>query len=425
MVFFLNFRNLQNESVLHFAARGGHQEAALELLKRGANPNCRDTRGLTPLFVACRHGHMGIVALLLDYNCDVNSQDAQTGKTTLHWAIQHGSLEAVMELLDCGSDPNIKDRNWQTPFMLALSLGRRDILELLLHAGCHVTTTDSSHNTALHLASRDGQTDLIGLLVEAGIGVNIKGDRGLTPLMLASAGGYVSIVGLLLRYGANPDLMDRQRATALMYTILSTAPDTSCQDIVKILIRANCDLNQSANLRNMALESTILISDNVILEDRLYSPVEAAFLKGRAAIFMMLIRAGSEVVTFQCDKVQSMTEFKNLGADLKQRWYLLRCLQRERGRVKTLKQLCRRPLLLRLSRGSKVPIQQKLAKLPVSDQTKAFLNFADLEEIEGSYQSVTFREPKRREPHSRQSGYNEKVFASPFTGKSYNMLCTL
>ena len=399
----INCRNLMNESALHFAAKGGHQQALIELLQRGASPNCRDSKGLTPLFVACRSGHMKIVEILLEFNCDVNAQDAQTGKTPLHWSIQHGNLEVVMELLDAGVDPNIRDRNWQTPFMLALSLGRRDILELLLHAGCSVTNTDSSHNTALHLASRDGQTDLIGLLVDAGTGVDIKGERGLTPLMLASFGGYVSIVGLLLGYGAHPNLMDRYRSTALMYGILSTAPKTSCHEIVKMLVRANCDLDQCANLRNLVLDTpTQIMPDNVFLEDRLYSPMEAAFLKGKTALFMMLVRAGCDLHSFKCDRVQSVSEFKHLGADLKQRWYLLRCLQRERARIKPLKELCRKPLLRRLSCGADVPIQRKVAGLPLSDQLKSYLNFTDLDEVEDEF-NVTFREPKARSVGVRYS----------------------
>ena len=410
----INGRNLMNESALHFAAKGGHQQALIELLQRGASPNCRDSKGLTPLFVACRNGHMKIVEILLEFNCDVNAQDAQTGKTPLHWSIQHGNLEIVIELLDAGVDPNIRDRNWQTPFMLALNLGRRDILELLLHAGCNVTNTDSSHNTALHLASRDGQTDLIGLLVDAGTGVDVKGERGLTPLMLASFGGYVSIVGLLLGFGAHPDLMDRYRSTALMYNILSTAPKTSCHEIVKMLVRANCDLDQCANLRNLVLDTpTQIMPDNVFLEDRLYSPMEAAFLKGRTALFMMLVRAGCDLHSFKCDRVQSVSEFKQLGADLKQRWYLLRCLQRERGRIKPLKELCRKPLLRGLSHGADVPIQRKVAELPLSDQLKSYLNFTDLDEVENEF-NVTFRETKSKPVGVRYSDFDD-VFDYSYT----------
>ena len=410
----INGRNLMNESALHFAAKGGHQQALIELLQRGASPNCRDSKGLTPLFVACRNGHMKIVEILLEFNCDVNAQDAQTGKTPLHWSIQHGNLEVVIELLDAGVDPNIRDRNWQTPFMLALNLGRRDILELLLHAGCNVTNTDSSHNTALHLASRDGQTDLIGLLVDAGTGVDVKGERGLTPLMLASFGGYVSIVGLLLGFGAHPDLMDRYRSTALMYGILSTAPKTSCHEIVKMLVRANCDLDQCANLRNLVLDTpTQIMQDNVFLEDRLYSPMEAAFLKGRTALFIMLVRAGCDLHSFKCDRVQSVSEFKQLGADLKQRWYLLRCLQRERGRIKPLKELCRKPLLRRLSYGAAVPIQRKVAELPLSDQLKSYLNFTDLDEVENEF-NVTFRETKSKPVGVRYSDFDD-VFDYSYT----------
>lgn len=380
-------RNFMNESALHFAAGSGHQQAAIELLQRGVNPNCRDTRGLSPLFVACRNNHVKLVESLLDFNCDVNIQDAQSGRTLLHWAIQHGNLKLVLTLLEASADPNIRDKNWQTPFMLALSVGRRDILEVLLQFGCSVKNTDFFHNTPLHLASRDGQTDLITLIVEGGVSVNVKGERGLTPLMLAAFGGHVNTVRLLQNSGAYVDLMDRHRCTALMYTILSNAPEPNCREIVKMLVRANCNLDQCANLKNLMQESSrVMLPGNVHLEERLYSPMEAAYLKGRTVVVMMLVKVGCDTRSFRCAHAHGLPESRHMGTELRERWQLLRTLQTVRGTIRSLKELCRKPLLAKLASFSDAaPVQRQVAKLPVSDHLKAFLNFPDLEQVEHQF----------------------------------------
>ncbi len=395
--------NLTKETPIHFAARGGHLDSVNELLLMGASPNVRDSRGQSPLLLACKHRFNDVIQLLLDYHCDVNAQDTQTGKTSLHWAIQNGDSYTVTELLDAGTETNIRDKNWYTPFMLALIHSRRDIMELLLHAGSRVDVTDSNFNTALHLAARDGQTDLITLLIDAGIHVDIKGAGGLTPLMLAAFGGYVSIVGLLLKFGASVNMMDRNRATALTYAILSEAPDTSVHAIIKILIRMNCNMNKCANL-NKVLD--IIGLELGQLEERLYSPLEVAFLKGRAAVFMMLIHSGCDLDDFHCDKVHSVQEFRSLGPDLKNRWYLLRCLQKEKFQVRSLKQMCRRPVLESLSKIPTDGIQEQIAHMSVSDQLKAFLNFSDLENVEEMYH-VNIR-AKRRSGPGRLEGIEEE-----------------
>ena len=170
-----NVRSLTNESPVHFAAKGGNVDCLRELLEAGADPNDRDTRGQTPLLLACKLKHTKAVEVLLDYECDVNGQDTSSGKTALHWSIQNGEVNQVTELLDAGADPNIKDKNWTTPFLLALSVGGcKEIVELLLHAGCDVRVTDRSFNTAMHLAAGEGKTDLLPALVDAGINVDIK-----------------------------------------------------------------------------------------------------------------------------------------------------------------------------------------------------------------------------------------------------------
>ena len=402
-------QNLTNETPVHFAAKGGHVDCMQELLETGAGTNARDSRGQTPLMIACKLKHQKVVELLLDQDCDVNGQDTNSGKTALHWAVHNGDVNIVTELLDAGADTNIKDKNWATPFMMALSSGRRGILELLLHSGCNLNITDRSYNTALHLAAADGQKDLIPLLVEAGVSVDIKGAGGLCPLMLAAYGGFHAVVAQLLHYGAGPDLMDRNRATALMYAILSPACDSDTHTTIKFLIRSNCDLNRCANLGKVLRHLNISLGDGIQIDDRLYSCVEVAYLRGKTAIFMMLIKAGCDTNSFTGDQMFKVSDSRNQDIEQRNRWYLLRCLQKEREQVKTLKELCRRPMLQFLSmkhvKGA-VSIHTKIERLPFSDNLKSFLNYDDIDEVEAMYH-VTLREKQKRPQVRGQTGTDD------------------
>jgi len=129
--------------------------------------------------------------------------------------------------------------------------------------------TDRQFNTALHLVSRDGLNELIPLLVHppreqeqdsvpgrdfvdvGGLDVNLKGHGGVTALMLAAHRGHVTVVSELLKAGADPDVVDRHRATALVYALMTTTFREPCPAIIKTLIRYNCDVNKPANVKEM------------------------------------------------------------------------------------------------------------------------------------------------------------------------------
>ena len=63
--------------------------------------------------------------------------------------------------------------------------------------------------------------------------------------------------------------------------------------------------------------------------------------------------------------------------------------------------------------GADVPIQRKVAGLPLSDQLKSYLNFTDLDEVEDEF-NVTFREPKSRPVGVRYSDVDD-IFDYSYT----------
>lgn len=401
--------NAAKETPLHIAARAGHTSCIVELLEHGAYPNARDRRGQTPLLLACKYQQPEATDILLSYKCEVNAQDTETGRTALHWAVDREDYDRVVELLAANAQADIRDATWQTPFMLALAKGSKTTMELLLHAGCQVDVTDSHFNTALHLAAKDGRADLICMLVEAGIHVDISGESGLTPLMLAAFGGHQEVVRLLLEYGAQPNRKDRYRASALVYALISSAEESLRHNIVKQLIRANCDLNTNCNLANMTRAMAIPLDENVEVEERLYRPIEIAFLRGQTVVFQMLLKAGADPHQFRCDQLDSaVNELRHYPSELKSQWYLLRILYKERTQVKSLKDICRRPVLQSIAlKYIDTSLKEKITKLNISKELKLYLSYADLDEIEAQFK-VKLREAKRRSGPGRLENIMEE-----------------
>lgn len=377
-----NARNNHGETALHLAVKGNHTLCIEELLCQGASTDICDNKGQNVLLLALKTENYKLIDFLLENKCSVNAQDTHTGKTVLHWAVQNGNVELVIKLLHLNADPNVRDKDWQTPFLLALNMDRPDILEHLLKARCNISVTDRSFNTALHIASSNGQAKIVPLLIRRGLAVDLKGSGGMTPLMLAAFGGHEQTVHTLLEYGANSSLTDRNHASALVYAILSKAKPVHVHNIVKALIRSNCDVNYAANLLKLTKTFDINLGNGIEIEERLYTPVEMSFLKGDPAVFMMLLRSGCDASKFTCDRDLTLRHFKSVHSDLKNRWILLRCINKERKRVKPLKELCRRPVL----RTFRYDIESTINALPVSDKLKRFLNFSDLEEICRKYQ---------------------------------------
>lgn len=63
---------------------------------------------------------------------------------------------------------NTKNANGLTPLMVASTLNRLEILDILLSSKCDVNATDEVGNTSLHQAVDEGNTDVVRKLMECG-----------------------------------------------------------------------------------------------------------------------------------------------------------------------------------------------------------------------------------------------------------------
>ena len=97
-------------SLLHYLAALGrdtlaiHATMALELIRAGANVNCRTPLGWTPLIIIAMQGQKQAVSLamiLIEHGADVGAVDKNGLDWTYHW--QHG--EEIRRVLDAAMTP--------------------------------------------------------------------------------------------------------------------------------------------------------------------------------------------------------------------------------------------------------------------------------------------------------------------------------
>ncbi len=202
------------ETALYHAAALGYADIVQFLLNQGADVNCVNLKGITPIYAACTNQHEEVVRLLLDHGSNPN-QIAEDGSTLLLKACQNGNQAISRLLLDRGSAVDIARKDGVTPFWVACQSGSEETVHLLMNRGANINQADNRGITPLWIACSRGHEKVACLLLKYEALINVQRDNGSTALWIACAGGHELIVRLLLEQGANVRQTDYQNITPL------------------------------------------------------------------------------------------------------------------------------------------------------------------------------------------------------------------
>ena len=218
--------NPEADSQLLSAAYMGDMELAKKALAVGANVNCRNPLGSTPMHNASSKGHNEIIELLITKGADINPEKPFMGgpltpfdlaaeketaallrkhgaktaeelkaagpivevtksassavrapddsiKKTIYEAIKKENITAIKQHLNSGADVNQKcDQMRWTPLHYAASRGNKEITELLIDKGANVNAKDERRTTPLHRAALTGKKEVAKLLIANGADVS-------------------------------------------------------------------------------------------------------------------------------------------------------------------------------------------------------------------------------------------------------------
>lgn len=141
-------------TLLHWAAINNRREIIQFLLERGARVDAVGGElQSTPLHWAARQGHLDATVLLVRAGARPELRDAE-GCAAVHLAAQFGHTAVVAYLLARGVEPDAVDAAGMTPLMWACwKVSSVDPARLLLTLGASTRPADTAHgNTALHWA---------------------------------------------------------------------------------------------------------------------------------------------------------------------------------------------------------------------------------------------------------------------------------
>ena len=173
------------------------------------------------LLAAAQAGEALQVRDWLKRGAPVDVRDRQ-GNTPLLLAVRGNHVEVARSLLVHGANPNLKNDLQDSAYLLAGALGRLEILRMTLSYGADLQSTNRYGGTALIPACERGHVETVRTLIAAGVAVdhiNNLGWTGLLEAIILSDGGdrHQQIVKDLLAAGANVNLADRDGVTPFQH----------------------------------------------------------------------------------------------------------------------------------------------------------------------------------------------------------------
>ncbi len=133
---------------------------------------------------------------------DVHARDSLDW-TKLHSAASLGKTELIALLLDQGADINARAKDGSSPLHLAVKRSHPAAVKLLFARGANPSAKDQEGNSPVHIAAELFVPDMIKVLTDLGAMVNARNNENWTPLHLAANRGKREVVEYLLSVGAD------------------------------------------------------------------------------------------------------------------------------------------------------------------------------------------------------------------------------
>jgi len=155
---------------LRSAANRNDVKTITDLLAKGASVNNVDEAGFSAIAHACRKGHVEAVIAMVDHaDLDGKSFDNRSSEgTPLILATKNNHLGVVNVLLEYGVNTEARDRFGRTALLCACVKGSNDVVKLLLDHGSSVDAVDDKGNNCLRLAILRKDAALEKLLLDRG-----------------------------------------------------------------------------------------------------------------------------------------------------------------------------------------------------------------------------------------------------------------
>ena len=247
--------SLEGKTPLIIAVGNSYIDTAKILIENGANINAVDIEGWSALSYAVNNGDIEIAKLLLENKAKIKDELLIAIKSP----IVESSINMMKLLIDNKANINYTDENGFNPLNIAIESGDMELTKFLITNGANVNSLMQDGVSLIGYAIAQNNMDLLQILIENGANVNYtNGDSWAdTPLKTASRLGLDNVVRILLTRNADINAVDMNGNTAL-----HTAALNSQLSIVKLLLEKNPNLDIQNKVGNTALHLAV-ISGNI------------------------------------------------------------------------------------------------------------------------------------------------------------------
>lgn len=247
--------SLEGKTPLIIAVGNSYIDTAKILIENGANINAVDFEGWSALSYVVNNGDIEIAKLLLENKAKIKDELLIAIKSP----IVESSINIMKLLIDNKANINYTDENGFNPLNIAIESGDMELTKFLITNGANVNSLMQDGVSLIGYAIAQNNMDLLQILIENGANVNYTGGDSWanTPLQTASRLGLDNVVRILLTRNADINATDINGNTAL-----HTAALNSQLSAVKLLLEKNPSLNIQNKVGNTALHLAV-ISGNI------------------------------------------------------------------------------------------------------------------------------------------------------------------
>lgn len=247
--------SLEGKTPLIIAVGNSYIDTAKILIENGADVNSVDIEGWSALSYAVNNGDIEIAKLLLENKAKIKDELLIAIKSP----IVESRINMMKLLIDNKANINYTDENGFTPLNIAIESGDMELTKFLITNGANVNSLMQDGVSLIGYAIAQNNMDLLQILIENGANVNYTvGDSWAnTPLQTASRLGLDNVVRILLTRNADINAVDMNGNTAL-----HTAALNSQLSVVKLLLEKNPNLDIQNKVGNTALHLAV-ISGNI------------------------------------------------------------------------------------------------------------------------------------------------------------------
>ena len=196
------FLDEENNTPLHTAVDGGHDEVVRVLLAHGASPIESNKNHLPPIHLACSQGKLKMVELMVQYGgADVITCRDAFGQTPLHSSTLPPSTSVLCYLINIGAQLNVCNNQGQTPLITATLSGNLAAVKLLLKSGADPMVRDQQGENPLHYGIQRNRKSIAKCFLEhpAAQQMLIEANHsGTSPVHCALQQGFSDIVSEML-----------------------------------------------------------------------------------------------------------------------------------------------------------------------------------------------------------------------------------